>query len=809
MNNEKLCSALNCVSRAMQHGAFDGARVIHNIEQVYEKLENPVNMAGEPIVLDTKEDYKIYNCLKNMPHCIKSMKATRGDKGSVKGNNRPLENTICVTVQHIDDKTYGGLCVLREWGATQMVNIFVGYNPLQTMIWREMIDDIEDELFTACILETKSVENGAPAWAEGIYKIAEKFNKFPENRPLPSECFNKIFDGSDTIKNPEGKPLTFLYAQRSLCAYNFLRALAQGIKEKKKVFVWEDGGYLNPIIDQAIEERLTIDEFRKIHMIPEDSETDELLKENFVDAIVENFIGSVELTRNGYDLSAAIAETRPMNTRLFSIAASYEKIMLEGDSIVLSCLDALSQVLYSTGYGLRDRTILVLGARGNLGRLSVKHLQGILESTEKQLWGCDLKCDWSSPEPGSIPEWAEWSACDVPLEHVAGEVTRYDEISEKVRYDFDVILGWTGGPKTVTVDGISIKHETIRGKDIADWLTKGTKKANLYLVSGSTKTVEFSDVLAWLESLLAKEPDKRQVNGILLDDFIVKPIPDQLSIAAVAQVWKDGNPPKEIVRNFGTQFTFVFKQGNVSVTKTVYLVNNTMPINFMFYGTPTEIMDMTYSQVTSCAVALVKHKDVEYGIYPTDYKKIATDNVYLGRELVKDYENPKSLHLGLKYDYIFKGAETAYMSSCSYIKSVMETIGVEETLNLMQQTDEKRGIQVGKAMKAELGNRDLDMDELLEVIVKMAKDIGGMDTIIEKTPEKAVTVTGMGKCPIYEAAKSIGMSDSEIEKMCRASSAVFLDKVVEQLNPKFTYQVKKFRSLEDGGCVEEIVVREK
>lgn len=71
------------------------------------------------------------------------------------------------------------------------------------------------------------------------------------------------------------------------------------------------------------------------------------------------FVGSVELTRNGYDMKAAIGETREMNTKLFYIAASYEKIMLEGDSITLACLDALSQVLYSTGCSLRNRNVQI------------------------------------------------------------------------------------------------------------------------------------------------------------------------------------------------------------------------------------------------------------------------------------------------------------------------------------------------------------------------------------------------------------------------------------------------------------------
>ncbi|MBN2526318.1 MAG: hypothetical protein JXR76_07985 [Deltaproteobacteria bacterium] len=634
----------------IQYGVLDGTRTVRNMDAVLRSINNPLSPAGSPVVIHTKEDYQIYNCLKNMPECIKSMEIIRGDTDGKIGSNRPLENTICVAIHHIDDKTYGGLCVLREWGATDMATVFVGYNPLQTMIWRDILNDIPDNLFTTCILQSTPLDADAPGWAEGIYGIVRDFNKFPNIAPLPSDSFDGIFSGKDKEKNPSGAPLTFLLAQRSLAAYNFLGAMARGKLENKRVFVWEDGGYLNPIIDEALEKNLSVAAFRQLHMVPDDDATDKILGENFTTALKNVFVGSVELTRNGYDMSAAIAESRTMRTNFFSIAASFEKIMLEGDSITLACIDALSQVLYSTGLSLRDRSVLVMGARGNLGRLSVGHFANILENPKEQLWGCDIKLNWQPPETGSIPQWAEWSACNVPLENVAGEVAAYRNLESKVKYKTDVIFGWTGGPRTgtetdpVTQKKRTVEYQTITGEDVADWLTRGNQKANLYLVSGSTKTVEFSDVLTWLEKLLAQPEDNRKINGVVLKTLTPDAIPDQLSIAAVAQMWPEhSDPPTAIKRNLGTRFIFVFEQEGVEVTKTLYLVNNTMPVNFMYYGTPTEIMDLTYSQVTSCAVALMKNINGAPGIYPTDYNKKATTGVYLGRELDKDYPFPPSL----------------------------------------------------------------------------------------------------------------------------------------------------------------------
>lgn len=154
----------------------------------------------------------------------------------------------------------------------------------------------------------------------------------------------------------------------------------------------------------------------------------------------------------------------------------------------------------------------------------------------------------------------------------------------------------------------------------------------------------------------------------------------------------------------------------------------------------------------------------------------------------------------------FNGAKTAYLSCFSYINMLIEKEGIEQAFALMSQSDKPRGINVGKEIKAEAGGKDFTVKETLETITEMAKDIGGIDILLELTDAKAVTLTKFGNCPVYEAAKQIGMDDKTIEAMCRASSLVFLDNVVNQLNPKLRYSVSHFRSEEYGGCIEEIIL---
>lgn len=153
----------------------------------------------------------------------------------------------------------------------------------------------------------------------------------------------------------------------------------------------------------------------------------------------------------------------------------------------------------------------------------------------------------------------------------------------------------------------------------------------------------------------------------------------------------------------------------------------------------------------------------------------------------------------------FKGATMAYTNYYSFIKTLIGEFGKEKTFALMTKSDEERGICVGKAVKSEAGEKAFDIHETLITIVNMANEIGGIDVIVDETEDRAATVTKMGDCPVYEAAKAAGMDDQMIEAMCRASACVFLDNVVRQLNPELTYKVSKFRDAGCGGCLEEIV----
>ncbi len=156
----------------------------------------------------------------------------------------------------------------------------------------------------------------------------------------------------------------------------------------------------------------------------------------------------------------------------------------------------------------------------------------------------------------------------------------------------------------------------------------------------------------------------------------------------------------------------------------------------------------------------------------------------------------------------FNGAKIVYTDYYTYLNTVAQEIGMDRALSIMTKSDEARGIEIGKKIRDEAGGEVFGLEKAAKTIISMAKGIGGIDHVIEKgkDPKKVVTVTKFGKCPVYEAAKEVGLDDHTIEAMCRAGSLRFLDEVAKHLNPKLSYRLREFRSTDYGGCVEEIVL---
>lgn len=152
-----------------------------------------------------------------------------------------------------------------------------------------------------------------------------------------------------------------------------------------------------------------------------------------------------------------------------------------------------------------------------------------------------------------------------------------------------------------------------------------------------------------------------------------------------------------------------------------------------------------------------------------------------------------------------EGARNGLAFNYAYLNVVAQDIGMDRAIALSSRADTMMGEIQGKRLRERAGGNDVDLETAAEMSLKMIKDGFGISTeIVESTPNK-VTFR-CTRCPVFEAAQSVGMDTGTIETLCRTGSLKFMDAVVKQLNPKLSYELTHFRTAPDHQCEEQIVL---
>jgi hypothetical protein len=120
--------------------------------------------------------------------------------------------------------------------------------------------------------------------------------------------------------------------------------------------------------------------------------------------------------------------------------------------------------------------------------------------------------------------------------------------------------------------------------EVEELLLHGTAPVVTF-ASASTKTVEFQDVAAWIERLLATSSPR-------VGSHRVEIFPDEIL-------------DPQSGRLYGMGFTFRFAAAARPEKRLVLLANLT-PVNFLFYGVPTEVMDRVMAQLLRATLGLVR-----------------------------------------------------------------------------------------------------------------------------------------------------------------------------------------------------------
>lgn len=353
------------------------------------------------------------------------------------------------------------------------------------------------------------------------------------------------------------RKLNYIDAMILAGGHLFFREVMKAMEHGQKLYLIEDGGYLAPMINRSCLENKTLGETLEqfgisFDELNEGADPDMPLEEWLRDV----FCGSVEHTRNGHDRVQKVNdEFGKLAFPACSIAISEYKNIEEARECAFSILNAIETIFHGMGMLLSKRDVMVIGSMGFIGSGLVRALKNRLH--EGNLCGIDIAMEKIGM--GKFHNQAGFI-----------EKSTIYRIPEERLLDIDLIIGMTG-------------HSVLKKDVFEKLLLEGTKRT-IYFASGSTKTVEFEDLSLWLEEL-----DKP---GAKVGDVPVKiditPLNDPQSGLVL------GKRARIHMENSGWEY------------KDFILMADLMPVNFLYYGVPAEVIDQVLVILLKMFLGLVK-----------------------------------------------------------------------------------------------------------------------------------------------------------------------------------------------------------
>jgi len=150
----------------------------------------------------------------------------------------------------------------------------------------------------------------------------------------------------------------------------------------------------------------------------------------------------------------------------------------------------------------------------------------------------------------------------------------------------------------------------------------------------------------------------------------------------------------------------------------------------------------------------------------------------------------------------FTGAKNAFIMLDAFINTVIKEIGENKAYSMMEKTCQNMGALHGKMLKSQARRekiKEMNPSNAALLASDAIKGFGIATEILKESDEKVSL--GVKKCPVYEAAKMMGLNP---DPFCRSSSLPFMHSLVKELNPNLQYELEKFRIGQDDFCEESI-----
>lgn len=468
-------------------------------------------------------------------------------KDFVNNNATDLGNHHVIFIHHFTNETLATLCAFDRMNVSKVDTLWVKY-------------------FGSIPIGYMNTIMALPLAVYRFYGLQPVDASDYNSEYLVSDSFSPLNGFEGLVEHTQANPVGFLESMQLVAMHLFLDAIVEA-NGNRKVIIAEDGGYLAPLVNSLALKRLTLEKVCERYHYANEQIPAASMNEIFADWISRSYVGSVEHTRNGYD---SLLDVEKLHGKLAfpacTLAISKYKVFDESIEVAYSCINAIENILNGQGFVFNYRKCLVLGSLGAIGLQSMHAL--VHRLGKDKVAGIDITF-----EPGKEYDWKQYA--------------HPDDLPDDVKYDFDFIFGVIG--------------RSVLDASYFEDLVLNTTCRNVFLVSGSTKQLEFADFIRWSEGLLAA------------GDPCVGGHPARIR----SEVFDD--PQTSTV--LGTKIDLVLMLPECEKRLTFYLLSQLMPVNFQYYGVARETMDRVMTDFVAL-VKLVSHlpeKKLPAKVLPLDH----------------------------------------------------------------------------------------------------------------------------------------------------------------------------------------------
>ncbi len=465
-----------------------------------------------------------------------------------------LKNYRVLLIHHATSEVLGFVKALDASHCGFLTTLFIRYQGIVPGFHLEDMLSMPDRRFRFYALQRIELRDSV----DGAYILSRQYS------PLKS-----LAHLDRALRSLRGN---YLSSMRLSAGHLFFKEAFAAEKEGRKLLLIEDGGYLAPILNQWCHEQKTLAHaLERFNVeIPFEMQTDILLKEWLKKLVPATF----EHTANGYyHLQAVEKACGGLAFPAFTIATSRYKNVVEAEACAYSILAAVEAIFNGLGKCMMHRHALVLGSRGNIGRFLMKAMAGRVSHGTAS--GLDIR-NVDKKETG---------------------IKEFSHIDNLVKEDWEPLDLFLG------VTGVSVLN-----KDFFEKLILEGSAKELFFASGSTKTVEFESLTAWIEILSTADRPNIGGHNVRIEKHPIK------------------DPQNQILQGHHVQFVFEKKPGTPPdfpfPHKDLYLLGDSMPINFLYYGVPGEVIDGVFEELYSVLAGFVsRHEDghsYDPGIHAVD-----------------------------------------------------------------------------------------------------------------------------------------------------------------------------------------------